>query len=157
MPPAAASRRSGRRIRADLLRRGALRAVIALPAGAAPPYGIPLHLWVLRKPGAAAQPAPYLLVVDTAALGAGGAPGRDRPDWQAVRTTALEAWEAFDRDGEVAEQPGVLRSLAAIDLIGDDVDLAPARHLPPPSAAGASPNWPPSGSGWPPPCPVRPN
>ncbi|NEB82780.1 N-6 DNA methylase, partial [Streptomyces anulatus] len=34
MPPAAASRRSGRRIRADLLRRGALRAVIALPAGA---------------------------------------------------------------------------------------------------------------------------
>lgn len=36
MPPAAASRRSGRRIRADLLRRGALRAVIALPAGAAP-------------------------------------------------------------------------------------------------------------------------
>lgn len=136
MPPAAASRRSGRRIRADLLRRGALRAVIALPAGAAPPYGIPLHLWVLRRPGAAAQPAPHLLVVDTAALGAGGAPGRDKPDWQAVRTTALEAWEAFDRDGEVAEQPGVLRSLAAIDLIGDDVDLAPARHLPPPSAAG---------------------
>lgn len=36
MPPAAASRRSGRRIRADLLRRGALRAVIALPVGAAP-------------------------------------------------------------------------------------------------------------------------
>lgn len=36
MPPAVAARRSGRRIRADLLRRGALRAVIALPAGAAP-------------------------------------------------------------------------------------------------------------------------
>ncbi|MFD7661636.1 N-6 DNA methylase [Streptomyces sp. NPDC059788] len=136
MPPAAASRRSGRRIRADLLRRGALRAVIALPAGSAPPYGIPLHLWVLRKPGAAAAPSPHLLVVDTAALAAGGAPGRDKPDWQAVRTTALEAWEAFDQDGGVEEQPGVRRSLAAIDLLGDDVDLAPARHLPPPSAAG---------------------
>ncbi len=36
MPPAAASRRSGRRVRADLLRRGALHAVIALPVGAAP-------------------------------------------------------------------------------------------------------------------------
>ncbi|MFH8346269.1 N-6 DNA methylase [Streptomyces sp. NPDC018045] len=136
MPPAAASRRSGRRIRADLLRRGALRAVIALPAGAAPPYGIPLHLWVLRRPGAAAPPSPHLLVVDTAALGTGGAPGRDKPDWQAVRTTALEAWQAFDRDGGIEEEPGVRRSLAAIDLLDDDVDLAPARHLPPPSAAG---------------------
>ncbi|OKH97834.1 restriction endonuclease subunit M [Streptomyces sp. CB02923] len=136
MPPAAASRRSGRRIRADLLRRGALRAVIALPAGAAPPYGIPLHLWVLRRPGSAAPPSPHLLVVDTAALAAGGAPGRDRIDWQAVRTAALEAWQAFDQDGGVEEQPGVRRSLAAIDLLDDDVDLAPARHLPPPPAAG---------------------
>nr|WP_244409285.1 N-6 DNA methylase [Streptomyces albofaciens] len=136
MPPAAASRRSGRRIRADLLRRGALRAVIALPAGAAPPYGIPLHLWVLRRPGAVAQPSPHLLVVDTAALTTGGAPGRDNVDWQAVRATVLEAWEAFDRDGGVEEQPGVRRTLAAIDLLGDDVDLAPARHLPPPPAAG---------------------
>ncbi|MDT0347635.1 HsdM family class I SAM-dependent methyltransferase, partial [Streptomyces litchfieldiae] len=51
MPPAAASRRTGRRVRATLLRRGALRAVIALPAGAAPPHGLPLHLWILRKPG----------------------------------------------------------------------------------------------------------
>uniref|UniRef100_UPI00066E9FF2 HsdM family class I SAM-dependent methyltransferase n=1 Tax=Streptomyces sp. SBT349 TaxID=1580539 RepID=UPI00066E9FF2 len=46
MPPAAASRRTGRRVRATLLRRGALRAVIALPAGAAPPHSLPLHLWI---------------------------------------------------------------------------------------------------------------
>ncbi|MGD3109215.1 N-6 DNA methylase [Streptomyces sp. YGL11-2] len=153
MPPAAASRRSGRRIRADLLRRGALRAVIALPAGAAPPNSIPLHLWVLRKPGGGAHPspghrpstsplrggttplAPHLLVVDTAAPLAGGT-GRDKPDWQTVRATAVDAWQLFDRDGEIEEVPGVRRSLAAIDLLGDDVDLAPARHLPPPAAAG---------------------
>ncbi|MGW7490167.1 N-6 DNA methylase [Streptomyces sp. NPDC054786] len=139
MPPAAASRRSGRRIRADLLRRGALRAVIALPAGAAPPNGIPLHLWVLRKPGGGPPPTPHLLVVDTAdlAVGAvGAATGRDKPDWATVRATALDAWRAFDRDGGIEEVPGVRRSLAAIDLLDDDVDLAPARHLPPPAAAG---------------------
>ncbi|GAA2685285.1 N-6 DNA methylase [Streptomyces lunalinharesii] len=142
MPPAAASRRSGRRIRADLLRRGALRAVIALPAGAAPPHNIPLHLWVLRKPGGATPPVPHLLVVDTAAAAAksepGAAPagGRDKLDWQTVRATALDAWRDFDRDGGIEEVPGVRRSLAAIDLLGDDVDLAPARHLPPPAAAG---------------------
>ncbi|MFE7544415.1 N-6 DNA methylase [Streptomyces platensis] len=136
MPPAAASRRSGRRIRADLLRRGALRAVIALPAGAAPPNGVPLHLWVLRKPGGGQPPAPHLLVVDTADLATGTPAGRDRPDWQSVHTTAVEAWQAFDREGGIEEQPGVRRSLAAIDLLDDDVDLAPARHLPPPAAAG---------------------
>ncbi|MGW1375238.1 N-6 DNA methylase [Streptomyces sp. NPDC002446] len=136
MPPAAASRRSGRRIRADLLRRGALRAVIALPAGAAPPNGVPLHLWVLRKPGGATPPTPELLVVDTADSATGAAPGRDKPDWPSVRATAVDAWQAFDGDGGIEEVPGVRRSLAAIDLLDDDVDLAPARHLPPPSAAG---------------------
>ncbi|MGY5081947.1 N-6 DNA methylase [Streptomyces nigrescens] len=136
MPPAAASRRSGRRIRADLLRRGALRAVIALPAGAAPPNGVPLHLWVLRKPGGGRPPVPQLLVVDTADLATGTPAGRDKPDWQSVHDTAVEAWQTFDREGGIEERPGVRRSLAAIDLLDDDVDLAPARHLPPPAAAG---------------------
>ncbi|KAF0647035.1 hypothetical protein K701_25670 [Streptomyces fradiae ATCC 10745 = DSM 40063] len=134
MPPAAASRRSGRRIRADLLRRGALRAVVALPAGAAPPYGIPLHLWVLRKPGATA-PSPELLVVDTSGCGAGG---RDRLDWRAVHSAVLDAWTPFDADGTAPVRPGRSRSVPVIDLLGDDVDLAPARHLPPPAASGGA-------------------
>ncbi|MEU6018594.1 N-6 DNA methylase [Streptomyces sp. NPDC047515] len=183
MPPAAASRRSGRRIRADLLRRGALRAVIALPAGAAPPYGIPLHLWVLRKPVAGLRPSPELLLVDTAepaepaAAGpAGTAPsgGRDRLDWQAVRSAVLAAWQSFEGEGEgggggggegednkgtgegnkgrgtgapgradrtgpvqsLGVRPGFSRAVPVIELLDDDVDLAPARHLPPPAAAG---------------------
>ncbi|MGY5032842.1 N-6 DNA methylase [Streptomyces sp. 900116325] len=158
MPPAAASRRSGRRIRADLLRRGALRAVVALPAGAAPPYGIPLHLWVLRKPGAGVRPSPELLLVDTAepaepvaaTAAATASGGRDRLDWQAVRSAVLDAWEPFDRaertgpESDAAlgrtgrDRPGVSRVVPVIELLDDDVDLAPARHLPPPTAAGGS-------------------
>ena len=131
MPPAAASRRSGRRIRADLLRRGALRAVIALPVGAAPPYNIPLHLWVLRRPEKA--PAqPEVLVVD---VGRFAGEGRGGPDWRAVREAVLDAWQAFGRAGRFAERPGLARALPVIDLLDDDVDLAPARHLPPPTAA----------------------
>ncbi|MER6999277.1 N-6 DNA methylase [Streptomyces sp. NPDC000410] len=137
MPPAAASRRSGRRIRADLLRRGALRAVVALPAGAAPPYGIPLHLWVLRRPAAGERPAPELLFVDTAELGAPGG-GRDSVDWQAVHTAVLDAWQPFDRHGKAEEQPGTSRAVPVIELLDDDVDLAPARHLPPPAAGGSA-------------------
>jgi SAM-dependent methyltransferase len=132
MPPAAASRKSGRRIRADLLRRGALRAVIALPAGSAPPYGIPLHLWVLRRPGGGAPPPPQLLMVDAGNL----SDGPDKPSWQSLRTAVLDAWQAFDRHGAVPEQPGVSRGVPLIDLLDDDVDLTPARHLPPKSLAG---------------------
>ncbi|MFG2815398.1 N-6 DNA methylase [Streptomyces sp. NPDC048410] len=131
MPPAAASRRSGRRIRADLLRRGALRAVLALPAGAAPPYNLPLHLWVLRRPDRTPA-APEVLLVDT-----GGFAGEARggPDWQAVRDAALDTWHAFAREGQLAERPGLARSVPVIELLDDDVDLAPARHLPPAAAA----------------------
>ncbi|MFF7562106.1 N-6 DNA methylase [Streptomyces pseudovenezuelae] len=131
MPPAAASRRSGRRIRADLLRRGALRAVIALPVGAAPPYNIPLHLWVLRRPEKA--PAqPEVLLVD---VGQFAGEGRGGPDWRAVREAVLDAWQAFGRPGRFTERPGLARALPVIELLDDDVDLAPARHLPPPAAA----------------------
>ncbi|MFE2217653.1 N-6 DNA methylase [Streptomyces canus] len=130
MPPAAASRRSGRRIRADLLRRGALRAVIALPVGAAPPYNIPLHLWVLRRPEKA--PAqPEVLLVD---VGQFAGEGRGGPDWRAVREAVLDAWQAFGRPGRFAERPGLARALPVIALLDDDVDLAPARHLPPRTA-----------------------
>ncbi|MEV5972636.1 N-6 DNA methylase [Streptomyces sp. NPDC051921] len=135
MPPAAASRRSGRRIRADLLRRGALRAVVALPAGAAPPYGIPLHLWVLRRPVAGERPPAELLLVDTGPETAAATGGRDRLDWPAVESTVLGAWRPFDRDGTVDETPGRSRTVPVIELLDDDVDLAPARHLPPPAAA----------------------
>ncbi|WP_330458271.1 N-6 DNA methylase [Streptomyces sp. NBC_00820] len=131
MPPAAASRRSGRRIRADLLRRGALRAVVALPVGAAPPYNIPLHLWVLRRPDRTPV-APEVLLLDTGRF-AGEA--RGGPDWQAVRDAVLDAWRAFARDGRLTERPGVARSVPVIELLDDDVDLAPARHLPPAAEA----------------------
>jgi hypothetical protein len=133
MPPAAASRRSGRRIRADLLRRGALRAVIALPAGAAPPYNIPLHLWVLRRPERTLA-QPELLVTDAGALAAEGRGA----DWQAVRRGVLDAWRPFARSGSAPEVPGVSRSVPVIELLDDDVDLAPARHLPPPAAGGGA-------------------
>ncbi|WP_306323630.1 MULTISPECIES: N-6 DNA methylase [unclassified Streptomyces] len=137
MPPTVASRRSGRRIRADLLRRGALRAVIALPAGAVPPNNIPLHLWVLRRPGVGAPTAPELLLVDTTGLAETG-DVREQRVWGEVRDAVLDAWRAFDRDGSLAEQPGLARSVPVIDLLDDEVDLAPARRLPPPAAGGGA-------------------
>ncbi|MFG2650854.1 N-6 DNA methylase [Streptomyces sp. NPDC048436] len=136
MPPAAASRRSGRRVRADLLRRGALRAVIALPAGAAPPYNIPLHVWVLKRPVPGAQVPPELLLVETAGLAA--ADGRDRQAWRAVQDAVVDVWRRFEKHGAVDEQPGLARCVPVLELLDDEVDLAPARRLPPPAADGGT-------------------
>ncbi|MGV9269971.1 N-6 DNA methylase [Kitasatospora sp. NPDC003701] len=153
LPPTVATRRAGRRVRAELLRSGALRAVVALPAGAAPPYGVPLHLWVLRAPrpgddfrqvllldaASTALPAGHSAV--PAAAEAEG--GRDKVRWPELRRTVLDAWHAFDlaaREGLPlpADRPGVHRTMAAIDLLDDETDLSPTRHVPPAAPVGGA-------------------
>ena len=119
MPPAAASRPAGRRIRAELIRRGALRAVIALPAGLMPPSGIGLHVWVLTQHDPDQPPAGDLLVVDTTA----------DPDNRPLAEIVATAWRAY-RSDRYAELPGVHRALPAIEVLDDQVDLTPQRHLP---------------------------
>ncbi|WP_431680104.1 N-6 DNA methylase [Kitasatospora sp. KL5] len=134
LPPTVAARRAGRRIRAELVRSGTLRAVVALPAGAAPPYGVPLHLWLLRGP----RPGDdfrRVLLLDAAAAHPAAEGGRDRVDWPALHRTVLDTWRAFDtaaRDGGPlpADRPGVHRAVPALDLLDDETDLSPARHLP---------------------------
>ncbi|MEO3777964.1 N-6 DNA methylase [Micromonospora sp. B11E3] len=134
MPPAAAERASGRRVRAEILRSGALRAVVALPAGAAPPLHVGLHLWLLRRPHPQASPPAHVLFVDTAALDArspAGATGRrTTADWPALRDTVVDAWNDFDRHPDNADPvPGVARAVPVIDLLDEVVDLTPARHV----------------------------
>nr|WP_042196323.1 N-6 DNA methylase [Kibdelosporangium sp. MJ126-NF4]CEL22551.1 type II restriction-modification system DNA adenine-specific methylase [Kibdelosporangium sp. MJ126-NF4]CTQ89407.1 type II restriction-modification system DNA adenine-specific methylase [Kibdelosporangium sp. MJ126-NF4] len=110
MPPSVAGRRSGRRIRAELLRRGALRAVMALPG--------PVHLWMLRKPGKPADPHVLVLEATTA-------------EWDQAAARAVAAWRAFDAPDSAAEdEPGVSRMIPVLDLLGEEVDLTPARNLP---------------------------
>ncbi len=49
LPQSVANRKSGTRIRAEMIRRGALKQVAALPAGVATTHQQPLHLWVLSR------------------------------------------------------------------------------------------------------------
>ncbi|MEV5823367.1 N-6 DNA methylase [Micromonospora haikouensis] len=120
MPPAVAGRRAGRRIRVELLRRGHLRAVVALPAGAAAPHGVPLHLWVLRRAAADAPPPARALLVDAASC----APGE-------LSARVLAAWRAFAADGDAeADQAGFARAVPVVELLDEEVDLTPARRQP---------------------------
>lgn len=119
MPPAAAGRRSGRRIRARLVRRGALRAVITLPPGSVPNTAVALTLWVLRRPAGPEAPG-HVLMVDTSAYP------------EAFAEVALRAWTRFSH-GRDPDLPGACRRVPVIDLLDEDVDLTPARHLASPS------------------------
>jgi len=111
MPAAAASRRSGRRIRSRLLRTGTLRAVIALPPGAAPHSAAAPHLWVLRRPGAGDEVPPRVLLAACAL------------------DQVVPTWRSFLHE----EAPtGAARAVPVVELLDDEVDLTPARHLPAP-------------------------
>lgn len=117
MPGGAAGRRAGRRIRSNLLRSGALQAVINLPGGG-PGGATPPHLWVLRRPTAGDPPPSHLLMVDAS------------EDVAAAR----DVWRAF-RAGSTDTMPATARVVRVIDLLDDEVDISPGRHLAIPSAA----------------------
>ncbi|WP_206185078.1 N-6 DNA methylase [Thermoactinospora rubra] len=127
LPPGVAFRRAGRRIRASLLRAGALRAVIALPPGSSPPYGIGLQLWILHPPKKQVADM-SVLMVDTADLR--DAPSNDRThavDWAGIRGRILAALRGEAPEGSVR--------MPIVELLGEETDLTPARYLPSSSAA----------------------
>jgi hypothetical protein len=112
MRQAATARRPGRRIRAQLLRKGALRAVIALSA--ANQASQASQLWLLRPP-AGEVPATVLMSV------------------AASSPAIIATWRRFTGDPGY-DEPGVSRAVPVIDLLDDEVDLNPARYLSAPPA-----------------------
>ncbi|MEO3743104.1 N-6 DNA methylase [Plantactinospora sp. B5E13] len=164
MSPATAERSAGRRLRAELLRKGALRAVVALPAGAATPLHVGLQLWLLRRPDPAESVPQTVLFVDpvepasplasdtSAALrvtsgsarttststGGGSTGGRSAIDWPSLRETVLDVWQRWRADPETFDGvPGIARAVPVIDLLDETVDLTPARHVRTAPAAAA--------------------
>ncbi|MFE7109869.1 N-6 DNA methylase [Streptomyces sp. NPDC057575] len=141
LPPATASRPSGRRVRAELVRGGAVRAVLALPAGAAPPLHVGLQLWVLQRPEPGGPERKSVLFIDMAgSLGSGageqaaGSPRtgsfRAATDWAGLTARTLAHWAAFTADpGGFAAEPGTARAVPVVDLLDELVDLTPARQV----------------------------
>ncbi|NYH50448.1 hypothetical protein HNR06_000037 [Nocardiopsis arvandica] len=99
-----AYRRTGRRIRADLVRRGLLTDVFALPAGLAAAHSQPVHLWLLRRP---------LHGSDTAA---------EVRMWDLTSVNPDGPWELSEE---------LRAEVALIDLLDEEVDLNPVRHVGP--------------------------
>lgn len=102
MPASVAYRKAGRRIRAELVRRGVLTQVVALPPGSAASHALPVHVWQLRRPVT---------------------PG------DAVTAVRMVDLTANDPDGPFDEGPDQVVDLPLVELLDDAVDLTPGRHV----------------------------
>lgn len=135
LPPGTAERASGRRVRAELVRRGAVRAIVALPTGTAPPLHVGLHLWVVQKPVHERPESLSILFLDASAPGAlsdvrlTGSRGEKMTDGDGLREAIVGRWRAFVTSPETFEtEPGIARAVGVVDLLDDVTDLTPARH-----------------------------
>ncbi|RMI32692.1 N-6 DNA methylase [Nocardia stercoris] len=131
LPPSAAARKAGRSIRRALLRAGALRAVVALPPGSAAPHSVALHLWVLGA-GHASRTAANQSICLIDAAGA-AIPGRGI-DWTTLSSEVKALLGPRDDvpGPPIDESEACTRSvvMSSIDLLDEEVDLTPARHVP---------------------------
>ena len=108
------------RIRHELVRAGALEAVVALPPGLVSRTAIPLALWVLARPGEAAD-ADRVLLVDAALDDSGSFAGRAKEISDLYRQ-----WRARG----TVESAAAVATPSRLDLLGIDANLIPARWVP---------------------------
>ncbi|MFF9202163.1 class I SAM-dependent DNA methyltransferase [Streptomyces sp. NPDC014986] len=104
MPASVAYRKAGRRIRAELVRRGIVRQVVALPPGTATSHALPVHLWCLRRP-------------------------EDTETAEANRTVRMVDPTGNSPDGSLEPRPDQVADVPLIELLDDTVDLTPGSHL----------------------------
>lgn len=102
MPASVAYRKAGRRIRAELVRRGVLTQVTALPPGSAASHSLPVHLWHLRRSATMGDAATSVRMVDLT---------------------------ANDPDGSLDPAYEQAADVPLIDLLDDTVDLTPGRYV----------------------------
>ncbi|NYI03810.1 N-6 DNA methylase [Allostreptomyces psammosilenae] len=104
MPASVAYRKAGRRIRAELVRRGIVRQVVALPPGTATSHALPVHLWCLRRPE--------------------NAGGTDTD-----HTVRMVDLTGNSPDGTLEPRPDQVADVPLIELLDETVDLTPGSHL----------------------------
>ncbi len=108
LPASVAYRRGGRRIRAELVRRGLLTSVVALPPGLISNHSLPVHLWILRRPVNADSDPTHIRMIDLSAA---------NPDDIGTK--------------DCTPTPEQIADVPPIDILNDDVDLSPSRYVTP--------------------------
>jgi hypothetical protein len=134
--PASTLFRRGREaeIRRELVRRGAVEAIVSLGAGAAQHTTVPLSLWIVRRPPAAGEPAPVLFI-DAGPAGASRGGGIDAR----LADDIKEAVRQWRTPGRPVDPGGRLaRGVPFVEILATDSNLLPSRwvHATRPVASG---------------------
>jgi hypothetical protein len=111
-------------IRRAMLRRGAIEAIVALPAGAAEHTSIPLALWIVRQPDDDSSPSPVLLVD-----GVGVATKPRGIDSQLIDRVGQIVTRWRESQQVSASDSSVATAVAPLELLGRDGDLIPIRWI----------------------------
>ncbi|MFJ8807400.1 N-6 DNA methylase [Streptomyces sp. NPDC102490] len=115
LPPALAFRASGRRVRAELIRGGALRAVVSLPARAAYPLHIGLQIWVFQRPEPGGTDRTTVLFVDGEGEQPDGATGTPSATGTATAGAGSRGGSRSRRSGPSASTPASAASASSFD------------------------------------------
>ncbi|RDD89793.1 N-6 DNA methylase [Streptomyces parvulus] len=115
LPPALAFRASGRRVRAELIRAGALRAVVSLPARAAYPLHIGLQIWVFQRPEPGGTDRTTVLFVDGEADHRDGVTGTPSATGTATAGAGSRGGSRSRRSGPSASTPASAASASSFD------------------------------------------
>jgi hypothetical protein len=124
--PASTLSRNGRdaEIRAQLLRQGAVEAIVALPPRAAEHTAISLALWIVRRP--ADESNPKILLIDGTRASTQRREPLDEPLIEHI-TGAIEVWR---QHADVLETDrGFAIGVPVMDLLGPRANLRPARWV----------------------------
>lgn len=127
---------SGEDIRTTLVKTGALRAVIELPAGMSTAGETDVCLWVLRRPHGAPDTGPVRMI-DLSGLGDPADVPRE-----------FAAWQRLLGDGDLVTDravarrppadPTASRAVPRLDLLGGGANLLPSRYVRRPAKADAA-------------------
>jgi hypothetical protein len=106
------------RFRSELLRRGTVEAIVALPSGSLAATAVAPALWIVRPP--TRTPEPVLLIDTTDAT-------RVTRDLRSRLSHTLGLWRA--RPDEFRPAAGFATTVSVLELLGGDAPLVPGRWL----------------------------
>jgi hypothetical protein len=112
------------RIRAQLIRSGAVESVVVLPAHWADGAPQPLALWILRRPSPSDTDRSVLLI------DASDTHIEEDSQSVSVHQRILDVWQRWQREGDaISPIPGFAAAVPVLDLLSTDASIVPPRWI----------------------------
>ncbi|MFE0021477.1 N-6 DNA methylase [Amycolatopsis sp. NPDC059021] len=125
------SRGANADIRRAMVDNGVVEGIVGLPAGLFAATGIPVSLWLLRRPKLGESSPSEILIIDASGLGATSARAQRvlRESDSAKIVRQYQSWCDFGRSGNFDLSVGFARSVGIEEIRRNEYDLQPSRYV----------------------------